>query len=93
MNCIWNFIGCYTTHADQKRWNRRCEGLLYQAELFASLATFAVAYPKSDLSAAWKKVLFNHFTTFYLVLRFPSLCGGEPLGRRNNLGWKYCSSR
>ena len=31
--------GCYTTHADQKRWNRRCEGLLYQAELFASLAT------------------------------------------------------
>ncbi|HEY9740345.1 MAG TPA: alpha-mannosidase, partial [Coleofasciculaceae cyanobacterium] len=29
--------GCYTTHADQKRWNRHCEGLLYQAELFASL--------------------------------------------------------
>jgi alpha-mannosidase len=55
--------GCYTTHADQKRWNRRCEGLLYQAELFASLATLSagVAYPKSDLSAAWKKVLFNQF--------------------------------
>ncbi len=30
--------GCYTTHADQKYWNRRCEGLLYQAEVFASLA-------------------------------------------------------
>ncbi len=31
--------GCYTTHADQKRFNRYCEGLLYQAELFATLAT------------------------------------------------------
>ena len=55
--------GCYTTHADQKRWNRRCEGLLYQAELFASLATLSagVAYPKAELEAAWKKVLFNQF--------------------------------
>jgi len=31
--------GCYTTHADQKKFNRDCEGLLYQAELFATLAT------------------------------------------------------
>jgi alpha-mannosidase len=55
--------GCYTTHADQKRWNRSCEGLLYQAELFASLATLSagVAYPKAELEAAWKKVLFNQF--------------------------------
>jgi alpha-mannosidase len=55
--------GCYTTHADQKRWNRRCEGLLYQAELFASLATLSagVAYPKAELEVAWKQVLFNQF--------------------------------
>ncbi len=55
--------GCYTTHADQKRWNRRCEGLLYQAELFASLATLTAdtAYPKIQLEDAWKKVLFNQF--------------------------------
>lgn len=55
--------GCYTTHADQKRWNRHCEGLLYQAELFASLATLsaAVTYPKAQLEDAWKKVLFNQF--------------------------------
>ena len=55
--------GCYTTHADQKRWNRRCEGLLYQAELFASLASImtGAAYPKSELEDAWKKVLFNQF--------------------------------
>ena len=30
--------GCYTTHADQKKYNRDCEGLLYEAELFATLA-------------------------------------------------------
>ncbi len=55
--------GCYTTHADQKLWNRRCEGLLYQAELFASWATLSaeVAYPKAELEAAWKKVLVNQF--------------------------------
>jgi alpha-mannosidase len=67
---IWNdelylefHRGCYTTHADQKRWNRRCEGLLYQAELFASLATLATgsSYPKIQLEDAWKKALFNQF--------------------------------
>jgi alpha-mannosidase len=29
--------GCYTTHAEQKRFNRQCENLLYQAELFATI--------------------------------------------------------
>lgn len=55
--------GCYTTHADQKRFNRDCEALLYQAELWASLATIIAkaAYPKTQLESAWKKVLFNQF--------------------------------
>ncbi|MDY6939412.1 MAG: alpha-mannosidase [Cyanobacteriota bacterium] len=55
--------GCYTTHADQKRSNRRCEQLLYQAELFSSLATLAagVSYPQRALETAWKQVLFNQF--------------------------------
>ncbi|WP_009632530.1 alpha-mannosidase [Synechocystis sp. PCC 7509] len=55
--------GCYTTHADQKRFNRRCEGLLYQAELFASLATISAntTYPKAEIEAAWKKTLINQF--------------------------------
>jgi alpha-mannosidase len=54
--------GCYTTHADQKRYNRRCENLLYQAELFATLATLScgVTYPL-DIQRAWKQVLFNQF--------------------------------
>ncbi|MEH2055798.1 MAG: alpha-mannosidase [Nostoc sp.] len=67
---IWNdelylefHRGCYTTHADQKRWNRRCENLLYQAELFATLATVScgVIYPKAEIEAAWKLVLFQQF--------------------------------
>jgi alpha-mannosidase len=55
--------GCYTTHADQKRFNRRSEALLYQAELFASLATISASlpYPKAEIEAAWKKTLINQF--------------------------------
>lgn len=55
--------GCYTNHADQKRFNRRCEDTLYEAELFASLNTLLTGapYPKAELEAAWKKVLLNHF--------------------------------
>jgi len=55
--------GCYTTHADQKRWNRRCEQLLYQAELFAAVRSLltGATYPKAELEAAWKLVLFNQF--------------------------------
>lgn len=55
--------GCYTTHADQKLRNRRCEELLYEAELFASIATLLAGanYPKAEIESAWKKVLFNQF--------------------------------
>ena len=55
--------GCYTSHADQKWWNRRCENLLYEAELLASLATLGLGavYPKQELETAWKQVLFNQF--------------------------------
>lgn len=55
--------GCYTTHADQKRYHRRCEDLLYQAEIYASIAEIIaeVKYPKTELESAWKKVLFNQF--------------------------------
>ncbi|MEG4498384.1 alpha-mannosidase [Microcoleus sp. F10-C6] len=55
--------GCYTTRADQKRQNRRCEELLYQAELLSTLATICTGavYPKSELESAWKQILFNQF--------------------------------
>jgi alpha-mannosidase len=55
--------GCYTTHGDQKRWNRQCERWLYWAELYASIATLVAGtpYPKAELESAWKRLLFNQF--------------------------------
>ncbi|NER83816.1 MAG: alpha-mannosidase, partial [Leptolyngbya sp. SIO1D8] len=55
--------GCYTTHADQKWFNRRCEQLLVEAELFAALGAMqgVFTYPKTALETAWKQVLFNQF--------------------------------
>ncbi|MCM1982154.1 alpha-mannosidase [Lyngbya confervoides] len=55
--------GCYTSHADQKRYNRQCESALMEAELFAAIATLIAdqPYPKQDLEQAWKQVLFNQF--------------------------------
>lgn len=55
--------GCYTSHADQKQSNRHCEDLLYQAEVFATVAqlTAQQPYPKADLEKAWKTLLFNQF--------------------------------
>ncbi len=55
--------GCYTSHADQKRYNRRCEHWLVEAEMFSAIATLLTQapYPKAELETAWKKVLFNQF--------------------------------
>ncbi|MGL5081055.1 MAG: alpha-mannosidase [Microcoleaceae cyanobacterium] len=55
--------GCYTTHGDQKHWNRHCERLLYEVEIWASIAALwaGLNYPKTQLEIAWKKVLFNQF--------------------------------
>jgi alpha-mannosidase len=58
--------GCFTTHADQKRSNRQCEDLLYQAELWSAIACIVTdrMYPdelKLQLETAWKQTLFNQF--------------------------------
>jgi alpha-mannosidase len=69
---IWNdelylelHRGCYTTHADRKRFNRHCENLLYQAELFATIAQVVSQNLnrewQEEIEDAWKKVLFNQF--------------------------------
>ena len=63
--------GCYTTHADQKYFNRYCENLLYQAELFATL-NYVLAdqhnpeileekYQQDQIKSLWEKVLLNQF--------------------------------
>jgi len=55
--------GCYTNHADQKYFNRQAETLLYEAELWSSLATLMAGapYPRAKLETLWKKVLLNQF--------------------------------
>lgn len=55
--------GCYTVHADQKWYNRRCEDTLREAELFAAIAHLQghFPYPQATLEQAWKRVLFNQF--------------------------------
>ncbi|NEO84665.1 MAG: alpha-mannosidase [Spirulina sp. SIO3F2] len=55
--------GCYTSHADQKWFNRRCENTLMQAELWATIAHLLgdFPFPKPEIEQAWKQVLFNQF--------------------------------
>ena len=69
--------GCYTSHADQKLANRRCEQLLYQAELFASLASWvaSASYPQSALEQAWKQV--DYIFCFFPVKIFHSAKAGN----------------
>lgn len=52
------FDGCYTTHADIKRYNRLCERLLIDAEKFS---VFSGMYPRDALRKAWRNMLFNQF--------------------------------
>jgi alpha-mannosidase len=56
-------VGCYTAESEIKKGNRRSEAALVTAEKIASIASavLGTVYPKADLSAAWKKVLFLQF--------------------------------
>jgi len=55
--------GCYSAHAGVKRWNRDVEHRLLAAERLAAMAWLlrATPYPKDELDAAWKDLLYNHF--------------------------------
>ncbi len=52
------FEGCYTTHADIKRFNREGENLLLSAEALAALAG---TDDRAVMARAWQHVLFNQF--------------------------------
>jgi len=54
----FTFDGCYTSHADIKRYNRLCERLLVDAEKFSVMTG---SYPREALSSSWEKALFNQF--------------------------------
>src|SRR5205085_5377364 len=56
--------GTYTSQAKTKAGNRRCEGLLREAELWCVAAhgtTVADGYPKAQLDRIWKTVLLHQF--------------------------------
>jgi len=57
------FQGCYTSQAEVKRRNRKCETLLPNAEKFAVMAkaTGGFDYPRDALRTAWRGALFNQF--------------------------------
>ena len=52
------FTGCFTTHADVKRYNRECEAQLLTAETLSALAGID---RRADLRAAWTDSTFNQF--------------------------------
>ncbi len=54
--------GVYTSQADTKKRIRRDEGLILDAEKYASLASlFGRSYPQDQVEFAWKNLLFDHF--------------------------------
>jgi len=54
--------GTYTTQAKTKKFNRKSEILLSNAEKLSSLAyLFGQKYPLQEMKAAWEKVLMNQF--------------------------------
>ncbi|MDH7602272.1 MAG: glycoside hydrolase family 38 C-terminal domain-containing protein [Armatimonadota bacterium] len=56
------FEGCYTTHADIKRWNRECENVIPCAEKLAVIASeFGAQYPFKEFEKSWRNTCFNQF--------------------------------
>lgn len=52
------FEGCYTTHADTKRYNRASENMLSTADTLSSLAGLE---HEPEMHDAWRSVLFHQF--------------------------------
>lgn len=54
--------GCYTTQSRVKRYNRRVESLLRNAEIIHSMnSLFGNPYPEEELREAWKTLCFHQF--------------------------------
>ena len=61
--------GCYTVHGEQKRYNRRCERLLYQGELWSTLAT---------LLCGDRFVIQPLFPSLSTIIEKEGLCQADP---------------
>jgi alpha-mannosidase len=54
--------GCYATHSGIKRWNRRAENRLLDAERLCAVASRVSGHRTTeDFTRAWRNVLFNQF--------------------------------
>jgi alpha-mannosidase len=54
--------GTYTTQGHNKAYNRQCEWLYREAEIFSSIAEpLGLPYPHEDLHREWKRILCNQF--------------------------------
>jgi alpha-mannosidase len=56
--------GTYTSHANNKKWNRQCEFLLHDVELYSAIASrksSTFQYPTEVLDKCWKLVLLQQF--------------------------------
>ncbi|MDR3344229.1 MAG: hypothetical protein LBT21_01335 [Oscillospiraceae bacterium] len=56
-------VGCYTSRAIGKRWNKRGEWLADAAERFSAAAAWlgALEYPQDALDTAWKRLIAHQF--------------------------------
>jgi len=56
------FEGCYTSVAEIKEYNRKCENTLFESEYLNTMAWLGGAkYPSEQLDGIWKEVAFNQF--------------------------------
>lgn len=56
------FEGCYTSVAEIKEYNRKCENTLFENEYLNSMAWLEGAeYPSEQLERIWRSVAFNQF--------------------------------
>lgn len=56
------FDGCYTTHADIKKFNRQCENLLVSTEILGTIGSlYGFEYKNNEIKNCWKTTLFNQF--------------------------------
>ncbi|MEN6313147.1 MAG: glycoside hydrolase family 38 C-terminal domain-containing protein [Clostridiaceae bacterium] len=58
----YTFDGCYTTHADIKKYNRQCENMLVSTEILGTICLLnGFGYQKDEIEKCWKTALFNQF--------------------------------
>ncbi len=83
----YSFRGCYTSHSQVKRLNRKGEQALVTAEKWSAIASrYGLAYPGARLERAWKHVLFNQFHDILCGTSIPSAYEDSTNEQREAIG-------